>query len=829
MTRILNPEALLNRAQNLGPLNGLRRLFVDLAPAVDPDHALLDLEFHNDNHVADILDDIQNSGVPPTDIFSIAGGTRLFGGTEPGRVRVTDVAAAAANSLRLRVAPIGDYSTYSLQARYRNAAGEPLIDPMFERLDFKFRPGCFNLNCAPEWETARPPVRKPVIDYLAKDFDSFKHVLVTAMRERVPDWAPTSEADLDQVLIDLIAADADELSDFQDRVMAEAYLASARKRVSLARHARLMDYHIHQGNQAGTWLAVRVASDLSLPAGFGVWTGEAWDVAGAVIFLTGQAQDCLAHLNELELYTWGETVTALEAGATEVDLALPPPLVAGARVDADRLRDQLRRADIRHLLIEEKRNPETGTVNGRDKTARQRLTLLEGDDAAESIFDPLAGEWLVRVRWRKDDALERRYCFLTRCPGQPVTTGVSAFHGNLVFASQGRPYRTRFHPPGTDLAPTDTSQLRYTDEAHYEFTPWGVLCTLPSGPLAYRDTPPGGERPTRSTLEITVGGFATPWQERSDLIESDAAAEHFLVETDEHAISRVRFGNDVNGWALPQDAVVTGEYQIGRGSQGNVGPDTLTGFDPAAAAVTAVWNPFDVTDGRDPEPVAEILRRVPLAYRGRQLRAVTLEDYARRAEELPGVAHARAQYAWTGSWRTVRVALDPRGTTELAESLRREVADYLDAVRLIGEDLEVRAARLAPLDILLRACVHIDYWPEDLAAELEQAFSEGYAPDGRRGFFHPDAWTFGQPLYASQLIGRALQVPGVERVLLVSMRRWNARSGPTGTTVTLDPEDLPELAVSRIEVEPGEIIRVANDPSRLDHGRIRFDILGGRR
>ena len=100
----------------------------------------------------------------------------------------------------------------------------------------------------------RPPNDHPAIDYLARDFNSFKHNLINAMRERVPGWAPTSEADLDQVLIDLLATDADEMADFQDRVMNEAYLGRARKRVSLARHARLLDYHIHQGNQASTWL-----------------------------------------------------------------------------------------------------------------------------------------------------------------------------------------------------------------------------------------------------------------------------------------------------------------------------------------------------------------------------------------------------------------------------------------------------------------------------------------------------------------------------------------------------------------------------------------------
>ena len=68
------------------------------------------------------------------------------------------------------------------------------------------------------------------------------------------------------------------------------------------------------------------------------------------------------------------------------------------------------------------------------------------------------------------------------------------------------------------------------------------------------------------------------------------------------------------------------------------------------------------------------------------------------------------------------------------------------------------------------------------------SFSDGWTADGRPGFFHPDLWTFGQPLYASQIIGRALGVHGVERVLSVSMRRWNAGTGPATSVVTIMPE-----------------------------------------
>jgi predicted phage baseplate assembly protein len=270
---------------------------------------------------------------------------------------------------------------------------------------------------------------------------------------------------------------------------------------------------------------------------------------------------------------------------------------------------------------------------------------------------------------------------------------------------------------------------------------------------------------------------------------------------------------------------------VGIGSAGNIGADTLTGFDSSASAfpaITRVWNPLDVNDGRSPELREQIIRRVPQAYRAIQLRAITLEDYVKRAEELSAVSHAHARYAWTGSWRTVRVAIDLKAGISWNEE-KQGIKSHLDAVRLIGEDLEIREASFASLDILLRLCAHPDYWPEDLAFELAAEFSEGYNARGQPGFFHADLWTFGQSVHASQVIGRALAVTGVERVLMLSMRRWHSVSGPSTDVVIMAPEDLAENEVQSIEVEPWQIIRVASDPNHLERGRIQFDIQGGRR
>jgi hypothetical protein len=857
MAVLHDDERLEDRARDLDTqgLNGFRLAYVTLEAAAKPSFAWLDLEFWNNGTLAPL---------PPKAAFRVRGAERARGGNPARPVEVTEVQAGAnASTLRLKLAPVGDYSTYLLSTSADGLAAPgnalPLaMDPLLNALPFKFRPGCFNLGCAPR-SSFKPPPDEPAIDYLARDYDSFRHVLIAAMMRRVPGWQVTSEADLDQVLIDLIAADADEQADYHDRVLAERSIASARKRVSLARHARLMDYHVHQGNQAGTWLALEVAGTPDLPAGpndeFGAWTGREWAAPDAVVFAMPRdgvrwRRRCFALLNRLRLYTWGDTTRALAAGSTEADLTGPAPLT---QAGAEALRDlflgthasqAVAAADVEvhvdQLLVQEVLNPETGLPNGARADQRQVLRLLPLGGPlprAEALRDPYTGEWLVRVRWRDDDALRRNVCFTCDCNELPVHD-VSVFHANLVRVTQGRPRITTFRAPGAPLGPLDEHALVATDEAAYEvvlrprgsaLVRRGVLCPLPAAPLAWRDTPPGGEVPTHSTAQVRVQGSAAFWQEQSDLVESEGDDEHFIVETDELGGSSLRFGDGVNGAALAEGAAVVCRWRVGQGRAGNVGADRLTGFRDPGGAVLRVWNPLDVDNGRDPEPAAEIVRRVPEAYRQRQLRAVTLADYAKRAEELPGVAHARARYAWTGSWRCVRVAIDPAGGTVLGEPLRAAIAEHLEAVRLIGEDLEVRPATYVPLDITLTLCAQPAYWPEDLRAELEQAFGDGWTARGERGFFHPDAWTFGQPLYASQLIGRALAVTGIGRVLRLGMRRWNPGSGGGLTVIDIDPAALPTAHADKLAMGPFEILVVANDPDHLETGRIRFEITGGRR
>ena len=91
-----------------------------------------------------------------------------------------------------------------------------------------------------------------------------------------------------------------------------------------------------------------------------------------------------------------------------------------------------------------------------------------------------------------------------------------------------------------------------------------------------------------------------------------------------------------------------------------------------------------------------------------------------------------------------------------------------------------------------------------------------YSDYGRRGFFHPDEWTFGQSLHRSAIEGRIHRVTGVKHVVRITMKRFSSRVPATPGTEVL-------------EMGFDEVLLLANDPSHLERGLIRFTVQGGRR
>src|SRR5262249_41556561 len=98
-------------------------------------------------------------------------------------------------------------------------------------------------------------------------------LLLDRMTLLMPQWQERHAADLGVALVELLAYVGDYLSYQQDAVATEAYLGTARRRVSVRRHARLVDYAMNEGCNARAWGQVQVSADAGLlPKGMRLFT-----------------------------------------------------------------------------------------------------------------------------------------------------------------------------------------------------------------------------------------------------------------------------------------------------------------------------------------------------------------------------------------------------------------------------------------------------------------------------------------------------------------------------------------------------------------------------
>src|SRR3989442_627943 len=96
--------------------------------------------------------------------------------------------------------------------------------------------------------------QQPLIDYMAKDYQSFRQLMLDRLSATLPGWQERHAPDLGIALVEALAYVADYLSYYQDAVATEAYLGTARQRISVRRHARLLDYVLHEGCNARAWV-----------------------------------------------------------------------------------------------------------------------------------------------------------------------------------------------------------------------------------------------------------------------------------------------------------------------------------------------------------------------------------------------------------------------------------------------------------------------------------------------------------------------------------------------------------------------------------------------
>jgi hypothetical protein len=382
----------------------------------------------------------------------------------------------------------GDFSTYTLclvslppvvnlTATKAAAAPAPApaalagFDPRYLCVEFRFRQDCpADLDCKDESVCPPDLPPEPDLNYLAKDYESFRQLILDRLTLLVPDWQERHVPDLGITLVELLAYTGDYLSYYQDAVATEAYLGTARQRISVRRHGRLMDYRLHEGCNARAWVCVNTSADVSVdpsqlsfitkvdglifPEGkllsptdlenAALSTYEAFEplVDASVTSLSFW----VAH-DEIPFYTWGDELCCLPRGSTDATLLDEVSITSTDGVVTTSRALHLQVGD--DLIFEEVLGPDTGNPADADPTHRSVVRLTE----VVQDVDPVNGHTILNIAWSQQDALPFPLCLSSRLPAPACTTQekVSVARGNVVLVDHGLTLPTE--PLG--VVPTD--------------------------------------------------------------------------------------------------------------------------------------------------------------------------------------------------------------------------------------------------------------------------------------------------------------------------------------------------------------------------------------
>ena len=316
------------------------------------------------------------------------------------------------------------------------------IDPRYAQASFVF-----------DVDAPRPPIlRRPTgqpaageeISYLFRDYEGLRRLMLDRLAVTLPELTERHVPDVWIMLVELLAYVGDDLSYYEDAVATEAYLQTARRRISVRRHARLLGYRLHSGCSARAWVCVSVSEPIALPLGH-VRFAAAGRLAGGAPMLDPETiseallgpleqysplpatEDRTAALtpahNAIAVWSWGESDSRLVAGATSAVLADGR---AGRRDLA------LSPGDV--LVLEETAQPETPVAVGEpavaglaDPSHRQAVRLT----SVRQIEDELYDQPLVEVHWAPEDRLG--FELPVTVAGQPACRAL----GNVILVAHG--------------------------------------------------------------------------------------------------------------------------------------------------------------------------------------------------------------------------------------------------------------------------------------------------------------------------------------------------------------------------------------------------------
>ncbi len=420
---------------------------------------------------------------------------RIKGGQRITNIKVVDVEIHRQENLELddcmavSVDRRGDFSTYKLCVAEVDERGHPTyqplsgFDPRYACLDFSFKAGCpSDLDCKPQPLCSPEQRDEPEINYLAKDYASFRQLILDRLALIMPNWKERHVPDLGITLVEVLAYVGDHLSYYQDAVATEAYLDTARQRISVRRHARLVDYTLHDGSNARAWVTLWVSQDLTLiPDDFYLITDPGIAASGTIhdhlelprtlprsyLVFESLAEDRKTEIklyedhNEIGIYSWGDEQCCIPKGAASTTLIDPGTAPPTGPEEPDHCEEpegyvkgtvkrqkskeqsyapsldtghtlQLHECDV--VIFEEIKGPKTGNPADADPSHRHAVRLTK----VTRSMDPLTQKLIVEIEWAEEDGLPFPVCVSSvKEEDCTLIPDVSVVRGNVILVDHG--------------------------------------------------------------------------------------------------------------------------------------------------------------------------------------------------------------------------------------------------------------------------------------------------------------------------------------------------------------------------------------------------------
>jgi hypothetical protein len=282
-----------------------------------------------------------------------------------------------------------------------------------------------------------------------------------------------------------------------------------------------------------------------------------------------------------------------------------------------------------------------------------------------------------------------------------------------------------------------------------------------------------------------ANGAEYQWDFVDRLTDAGPEASVYTTSVDENFFMHLRTGDAVSGRIPPVNATIYASYRYGRGSQGNVVVGQVVLLTDPIQGVSVV-NTTQGHGGADPESIDSMRYSIPRAARASD-RAVTLEDFATLAQQVPGVAKATSYGQY---YTAIHVPIAPVGGGDPPEDLKDRVAAYLQERMMVGTTVLVEDPQW--LDAECTLVVHV--LPNFGQGAVRQDVEDTVA-----ALFAFEVVGFGTRISIGDVFRAAIDVAGVDYIELTVLRAVGAPA-PAVQDIVPTATQLPRMAEDDLTV-----------------------------